>query len=65
MKKSILILTFVVVFSFSTLADEGNSPIGSKSCPANQTCLVNTNQQETKDEGSIFNFIKELIAKIF
>ena len=56
-----LFLAFVFVFSLSvnTFAEEGNIPVGGRTCPPNTTCLVN-NQVPT-EQGEDVTVIKTVI----
>jgi len=65
MKKSILTLSLVLVFTFAVFADDGNTPVGSKNCQENQSCLVTDSQPVSKNENMLLVFIKRIIAEIF
>ena len=64
MKKIAFSLVLLFVFAFTALA-EGDIHIGAKTCPQNQTCLVESNQTKSENDNPIISAIKNFIKFIF
>lgn len=64
MKKIALIFVLTSVLSISVIADEGQIPIGGRSCPSGQTCLTASGDTETKDNPILKNLF-DLLNFIF
>ena len=63
MKKSLVTVFLFVVLTCSVFA-EGEFPIGGRTCPQNQTCLVEQTNQKPENQ-TIFELVKSYVKKIF
>ena len=63
MKKLTLVLAFIFAFSFSVLAD-GSFPVGGRSCPSGQTCIVNSETDTEKSDETVFETVKYFLMNL-
>lgn len=74
MKKIAFSFVLLFVFTFTTFADgiihsggfaDGEIHTGGKTCPQNQTCLIESNQTESENDNSIIFAIRNFLTSIF
>jgi hypothetical protein len=67
MKKFATVFVLLFVLSFSVFAEEGQIPIGGKSCPQGQVCFANTGEIPLggKIENTVIKNIFDFLTSIF
>ena len=53
MKKIVFLFVLMSVLSVSVIADDGQIPIGGKSCLANQNCLIAPDRPDIKESPDV------------
>lgn len=64
MKKITISFILLLILSLTAFA-EGEIHTGGKSCPQNQTCLVQTEQTESDSDNPIFSAVRDFLDLIF